>query len=151
MFVDWQVKELFKRVVTDPHYWVAMILGPCVWLLLWFILGQPSLSGASVQLLLYGVVLYPVLEELAFRGFLQTWLLEKKLFRTAAFSGITRANLATSFLFAAFHLFNQPPIWAAMIFAPSLVFGYLRDRYEAVSPSIIVHAWYNLGFLLLFR
>ena len=104
-----------------------------------------------MQVLLYGVVLYPVLEELAFRGFIQTWLREKTFFRTQMLFGITRANLITSFLFAALHLFSQPLIWAAMIFAPSLVFGYLRDRYEAVSPSIILHAWYNLGFLLFIR
>ena len=128
-----------------------MLLGPCVWLLLWFIVGKPSSGSVSMQVLLYGVVLYPVLEELAFRGFIQTWLREKTFFRTQMLFGITRANLIASFLFAALHLFSQPPIWAAMIFAPSLVFGYLRDRYEAVSPSIILHAWYNLGFLLFVR
>ena len=145
------MKELFKRVLSDPVFWGAILLGPCVWLLLWFIVGKPSSGSVSMQVLLYGVVLYPVLEELAFRGFIQTWLREKTFFRTQMLFGITRANLITSFLFAALHLFSQPPIWAAMIFAPSLVFGYLRDRYEAVSPSIILHAWYNLGFLLFIR
>jgi len=98
---------------------------------------------------LSGVILYPVIEELAFRGFIQTWLLEKSIFRNKPFLHISNANIVTSFLFASFHLFNQSPMWAALIFAPSLVFGYLRDRYDAVTPSIVIHAWYNLGFFLL--
>lgn len=106
-------------------------------------------DGIALTVFLTSVILYPIIEELAFRGFIQTWLLEKSIFRNKPLPQISYANLVTSFLFASFHLFNQPPIWAALIFAPSLVFGYLRERYDAVTPSIIVHAWYNLGFLML--
>lgn len=125
------------------------MLGPIVWLGLWWFTGKPVPDGIAVKVFLMGVMLYPVLEELAFRGFIQTKLLENSIFRNKFFLRITNANLVTSFLFASFHLFNQPPLWAALIFLPSLVFGYLRDRYDAVIPSIFLHAWYNLGFLLL--
>ena len=143
------MKTLPIRVVTDLHFWVAVILGPAVWIVLWWLTGKPVPDGIALTVFLTSVILYPIIEELAFRGFIQTWLLEKSIFRNKPLPQISYANLVTSFLFASFHLFNQPPIWAALIFAPSLVFGYLRERYDAVTPSIIVHAWYNLGFLML--
>ncbi len=143
------MKALIRQIVTDWHFWAAIILGPIVWLALWWLTGKPVPDGIAVNVLLTAVILYPIIEELAFRGFIQTLLLEKPVFRNIMALKITNANIATSFLFASFHLFNQPPLWAASIFFPSLVFGYLRDRYNAVVPSIVVHAWYNLGFLLL--
>lgn len=125
------------------------MLGPVVWIALWWLTGRPVPDGIALTVFLSSVILYPVIEELAFRGFIQTWLLEKSIFRNTPLLKLSYANLVTSFLFASFHLFNQSPLWAALIFAPSLVFGYLRERYEAVTPSIVMHAWYNLGFLLL--
>ncbi len=141
---------LFKRVVSDVHFGFAVLLGPIVWFVLWWLTGRPAASAAVFGVLLMGVVIYPVIEELAFRGFIQGQLLEKAIFRENIVLKISNANLVTSFLFASFHLFNQPPLWAASIFFPSLVFGYFRERYDAVVPSIVLHAWYNLGFLVLF-
>lgn len=143
------MKSLLSRVVTDSHFWIAVVLGPVVWIALWWLTGRPVPDGIALTVFLSSVILYPVIEELAFRGFIQTWLLEKSIFRNTPLLKLSYANLVTSFLFASFHLFNQSPLWAALIFAPSLVFGYLRERYEAVTPSIVMHAWYNLGFLLL--
>lgn len=143
------MRALIVRVLKDLHFWIAVILGPVVWLALWWVAGKPAPGGIALMVFLSSVVLYPVIEELAFRGFIQTWLSDKEIFRNTLVLQLTYANIVTSFLFASFHLFNQPLIWAALIFAPSLVFGYLRDRYDAVWPSIVIHAWYNLGFLLL--
>ncbi len=139
-----------KRVLTDTHFWIALALGPVVWIALWFILGKPAINGLALKVFLTGVIFYPIMEELAFRGFIQTWLLEKPIWTRTVLPKISRANVMTSVVFAAFHLFNQPPLWAALVFVPSLMFGYLRERYDAVTPSIIMHAWYNLGFLWLF-
>lgn len=143
------MKKFIWQVVTDWQFWAAILLGPITWLALWWLAGKPVPDGIAIKVLLTAVILYPVIEELAFRGFIQTLLLEKSIFRNTLMPKITNANIVTSFLFASFHFFNQPPLWAASIFFPSLVFGYLRDRYNAVVPSIVVHAWYNLGFLLL--
>jgi len=64
--------------------------------------------------------------------------------------GISMANVVTSLLFASLHLISQPPLWAALVFVPSLVFGWARDRYITVVPSIILHVVYNAGFAWLF-
>lgn len=143
------MNALVRRVLSDSHFWIAVLCGPLVWLVLWWITGQPVPNGIALSVLLSSVLLYPVIEEYAFRGFLQSWLLEKSIFQQKPFLQVSYANIVTSFLFASFHLFNQPPLWAALVFFPSLVFGYLRERYDAVVPSIVMHAWYNLGFLVL--
>ena len=64
--------------------------------------------------------------------------------------GFSLANLVTSVFFAAMHLFNQPPLWAASIFVPSLIFGWMRDRYLTIHASTLLHMSYNAGFIVLF-
>ena len=123
--------------------------------MLYLFIGQTAAIGLSLKVFLTSVILYPIIEEFAFRGFVQSWLLEKKFLKASFFKvgflkALSGANVITSMLFAAMHLFNQPPVWAALVFAPSLVFGYLRERYNAVIPSVVIHSWYNLGFLWLF-
>ena len=143
------LKASLSGFVFDTHFWVAVALGPVVWVALWILSGMPAI-GISLAILLGSVILYPIIEELAFRGFIQTWLLESSFWKSSVISKISRANVLTSVLFAALHLINQPLIWAVLIFFPSLVFGYLRERYDAVTPSILVHSWYNFGFLCLY-
>jgi len=95
------------------------------------------------------VLLYPILEEIVFRGGVQTFLLERKALTKHIF-GISLANVLTSIAFAALHLIYQPVLWALLVFVPSLVFGWARERYGSVIPSILLHGFYNLGFVLLF-
>ena len=132
--------------LKDPHFFLAVLLGPVVWAVLWQFARGAS-GSLTLLLLINGVLLYPLLEELAFRGFLQGWLQERDWMRRQ-FVGVTRANVTTSVLFAMAHLINQPPLWAASIFFPSLVFGYFRDRHQSIVPSFLLHAWYNAGFFL---
>jgi len=112
--------------------------------------GVPRSSGAiNIILLFQLVLLMPVLEEIVFRQGVQTGLYKWAVFANSRF-GISIANLVTSILFAAMHLFNQPPVWAALIFFPSLLFGWARDRFDSVLPAIVLHCVYNAGFVLLF-
>ena len=132
--------------LKDSHFLLAVLLGPLVWTVLW-LFARGAGGSLTLLLLINGVLLYPLLEELAFRGFLQGWLLERERMRRQ-FVGITLANVTTSILFAMAHLINQPPLWAAGVFFPSLVFGYFRDRHQSIVPSFLLHAWYNAGFFL---
>ena len=134
------------RQLRDAHLLIAALLGPVVWILLWIL--TPGASDSATLILFINVVLlYPLLEELAFRGFIQGWLLEREVFRQRI-AWLTVANLLTSIVFAAAHLISQPPLWAAGVFFPSLVFGYLRDRHQTVVTPFLLHAWYNAGFLI---
>lgn len=98
---------------------------------------------------LFLVLVIPTLEELAFRGFVQGALRETAWGRTTR-SGISAANIASSVVFAFAHLVRHSFSWAALTFFPSLVFGFFRDRYGRLLPSIVLHAFYNAGYIWLF-
>jgi len=135
----------------DFRFWIAMGLGPLVWLLLIGVFHQPVTFGSalSAMSLVSLIVLYPLVEELLFRGVVQGWLLTKN-FAVVSYWGVSVANILTSLVFTALHFFTQAPTWAALVFLPSLVFGWARDRYQALTASIVLHVFYNAGFILLF-
>ena len=141
----------YTGFLRDTLFWLALMAGPVVWVLLWLIGLPTDQQGASVSTWLYVVLAYPILEEIVFRGGLQSALLKRDaLRRTLGTVPLTLANLITTVIFAAFHLLNQPPLWAALVIAPSLVFGWMRERHDSVIPSIVLHIFYNAGFVALF-
>ena len=93
---------------------------------------------------IYGVLIYPILEELVFRGWVQE-VITNRIKQNLLFQ-LSYANIITSILFVSLHLFNQPVFWALLVFFPSLIFGYFKDRTNSVLPSIILHVFYNAGF-----
>lgn len=130
----------------------AFAAGPVFWLLLW-VWQRPDLHlGWPLQVpgrfLLLGLV-YPLLEETVFRGGVQGFFLQFAPGRRN-WHGWTAANALTSLAFALFHLFAHAPAWALPILAPSLVFGYFRDRTGRLTLPILLHIWYNLGYFWLF-
>jgi len=92
---------------------------------------------------------YPVLEEIVFRGGLQTFLLRYPRGRTS-WGGFTLANIVTSGAFAALHLFIHAPLWSIAAFLPSIAFGYFRDRHSSLGSPIALHVFYNSGYFWLF-
>jgi membrane protease YdiL (CAAX protease family) len=96
------------------------------------------------------VILYPVVEEISFRGFLQSMLSNQESLQKS-FGIITLSNIITTLAFVTIHFIYNPPQKALMIFFPSLVFGYFKDRCHSVIPSIVLHVIYNFLFLLLNR
>ena len=94
------------------------------------------------------VLLYPVVEELLFRGVLQGELLRltTREGRTLRLGPVSVANALATLAFVAFHTVAQPLAWALAVAVPSLVFGHLRERFASVWPAVIVHVVYNAGF-----
>ena len=104
------------------------------------------------QYLLFAILVFPILEEIVFRGLIQEsiqQILSNNHFKTVLFWRISYANLYTSLIFSALHLWSQPALWAAAILLPSLIFGYFKDRYQSLQPSILLHIFYNFGFYML--
>jgi membrane protease YdiL (CAAX protease family) len=142
---------LAARLARDPHFAAAVLAAPLVWLVLyslarppvspWWPLADP-LRFASLA------IAWPLLEELLFRGAVQPWLARTRCGARENW-GITTANVLTSALFAAAHLASHAPVLAAATFAPSLVFGYFRDRYASITPGAVLHVFYNAGWVLL--
>ena len=138
------------RCLQDHRYWLAVAAGPVAWLALW-LLGLP-VDGQlpSLDIIVRVIVVYPVLEELVFRGGIQMLLLEMfPLSRRRIFS-LSMANLATSMLFSAMHLYSHAPLWALLVMVPSLVFGWAMEHFGKIMAPVLLHVVYNAGFVLLF-
>ena len=89
---------------------------------------------------------YPLVEELLFRGVIQTELLRRPVLARRHF-GISRANLITSILFICLHLVHQAPLWAISVLLPSLVMGHFRERYGNLLAPILLHILFNATWL----
>jgi len=104
----------------------------------------------SGWLLLASLVLWqPAVEELLFRGVVQG-MLRRTTLGSSGFRGLSVANVVTSLAFVSIHFFKQPPLWAIGVFAPSLVFGFFRDRSDSVWPPLVLHVVYNGAFFAAF-
>lgn len=137
---DWL---LGAAIIAAPFYWwlFSIVVTPAT---------RPVLSDLVSQRFIIVVLVYPVLEEIAFRGALQGWLL-KKAWGRRKWSGLSGANVATSLLFAAIHVVRRPGVLSAAVFVPGLVFGFFRERYNNLYVPIALHVFYNAGVVLLFR
>ncbi|MDX1497490.1 MAG: JDVT-CTERM system glutamic-type intramembrane protease [Salinisphaeraceae bacterium] len=135
----------------DWQWWLALGAGPLFCLVLIVagldVVGPDWIAGAILTFLLLALV-YPVLEEIVFRGLIQDSLSERlTIWR---FQLISKANLLTSLAFTALHFFSHPPLWAASVFLPSLLFGYFRERHNSLVSPITLHAFYNSVYFALF-
>jgi membrane protease YdiL (CAAX protease family) len=134
----------------DWVFWLAIAAGPFVLLVaIWSgIKIVPSTQNASLSwwVILTTVALYPVLEEYVFRGLLQRYLLQKT--KHYAYAGLSLANVIASIAFCLAHLLYRTPVIAVAVFLPSLIFGFARDRYDRLAPSIVLHSVYNLSYLI---
>lgn len=97
---------------------------------------------SDTKSLFFLIVFYPVVEELAFRGVVQEYIASKTK-QYPAFFFLTVANILTSVLFVMMHFVHHTPLWALLVFVPSLVFGYFKEQYRHVVPSIFLHMFYN--------
>lgn len=131
----------------DPLWWAALLGGPVFWLL--WAQWHPPARAALPLVFWFSVVLWqPVLEELFFRGFLQGRFL-RQAWGARRLGGISAANALTALIFALFHLLQHSPFWAAAVFIPGLLFGCLRERSGCIYAPFALHAFYNLGYFLL--
>jgi membrane protease YdiL (CAAX protease family) len=137
--------------LTDPRFGLALLAGCLFWLAL-FWLAQAGLVKKGpihgLAALASLILIQPLIEELLFRGLLQGWLVEQSWGRRQL-GGFTLANLLVTVLFTALHFFSHPPLWAAGVLLPSLLYGYFRDRHDSVYPAIALHVFYNAGYFLL--
>lgn len=136
---------------SDGQWWLALAAAPVCW-------GLFASTGAPVvgfgwilsqaQLFILLALVYPVLEEIVFRGLIQDSL-DRRL-QAWRFGLVSKANLITSLIFTALHFSQHPPMWAVAVFLPSLVFGHFKERHAGLVSPIILHAFYNSGYYALF-
>ena len=134
--------------LKDRFYMLALYAGVIAWMLLWvtviptFTVDQDSI----VRIIILTVIWYPLLEEILFRGIIQNYLFNKP-WGSTTFVSLSAANWLTSLLFVSAHFWYQPVIWATLVIIPSLAYGFFRDRFASIYPSILLHSFYNAGFV----
>ncbi|MEO5883013.1 MAG: JDVT-CTERM system glutamic-type intramembrane protease [Caldimonas sp.] len=95
---------------------------------------------------LTAIALWSVAEEIVFRGALQPALarfFDRSLGSRQRSWLLTPANLLTSLVFAAFHLWRHPLAVAAGVFAVSLVYGEARELSGRWWPAALLHFGFN--------
>jgi len=136
----------------DKYFGAAILAAPVTFALLFSIIPPSANLSWPIKFpekFLLLVFIYPVLEELTFRGLLQGALLKIRFGRNDLV-GISFANLLTSLLFMLLHFLYHPILWALSVFIPSLIFGYFRDKYNSILPGTLLHIIYNAGYFCLF-
>ena len=139
--------EYSERVVADPAKWAigaALLAAPLLLALgLWLgFIERIPYGGWTALLLLQLLVLYPVAEEVLFRGVLQAKLAEFTWGQVSVL-GVSFANLVASILFAVTHIVLLGTLAAGLTLLPSLVFGHLFQVCRSLWPPILMHSWYN--------
>ena len=142
-----QLNRPFHR---DSVFLLLLALGPIAWLsMIGVFTFQPLPRHAIWSPAFLSVILWqPLFEELLFRGIVQGHLLQSMVGQKTWF-GLSTSNLLTSFLFSLAHLASHSISWSLLVFVPSLCFGFVRDRFGSVYPSIALHVFYNTGYFLL--
>ncbi len=150
--MDTGTELLILRLVKDWQFGAAMLAALFFWGALFLRLDAPPNPDWPLQapmIFLLPAVVYPVLEEIVFRGALQGGLW-KTFLAGKALGPLSAPNILTAVVFGAVHLYSQAPLAALSIVIPGLIFGYFRDRYQHLLPCILLHIFYNAGFLILF-
>lgn len=142
-----------RGIHRDKFFWAAFMAAPlfCTALLFYqsslFVDWSWPFNYPQKFLLL--VLIYPFLEEIIFRGLLQTVLHERGMAKRLR-PGLSMANIVTSILFMLSHFVYHEWQWASAILGPSLIFGHFRDKYQSIAPGIALHIFYNLVYFWLF-
>ena len=139
----WHDKLYGAAIIAAPLFCLALLFSQLPFSVDWL---QPFNYPKKFILLSF---VYPILEEIVFRGLLQgtllKWGMRKRLWR-----GISQANGLTSIVFMLAHFIYHSWIWAVAVLVPSVIFGYFRDKYQSITPSIILHVFYNFVYFLTF-
>jgi len=141
--------KLNIRFLSDRCFYLAILLAPLALLLLtvlipnWF---ESSAFPLSLAILFSYIVWQPIIEELLFRGVIQGQLIQYH-WAKLNYLGFSLANIVASLLFTSVHLFNHSLFWALSVIFPSLIFGYFRDRFDNIYPSLILHSIYNSVYI----
>ncbi|GAB3670399.1 hypothetical protein GCM10028792_01000 [Salinisphaera aquimarina] len=132
---------------ADPLYLAALAAAlPAVAIIAGITPLQLALHWPGWTPIVLLILVTPVLEEIVFRAGLQDALATRGSYRLA---GLTLANVLTALMFCLVHLFRHAPAWALATIVPALVFGWAYERHPRLVAPILLHALYNLAYLVL--
>mgnify|MGYP000662602325 FL=1 len=127
------------------HVFISLVLIPVpFWLFLYIYNGFQQIEDLKLFFTL--ILLYPILEEILFRGLIQPTIAKQF---SKNWLIISQANLITSALFVSLHFINHPPLGALAVFLPSITFRYIQERVNHILAPITLHTTYNAGYFLM--
>ena len=108
----------------------------------WMAIELPSKNSSWLWL----IIIFPVAEELAFRGFLMGLL--DKILPERKLGLITLNNFLTSVLFSSAHIFARSLTLGYLVFIPSLWLGWVKEQTSSISLCAAIHVTWNLGLFV---
>lgn len=139
-----------SEIARDRYFWAAVAAALPVWAAIYVGI-RPNLDLVwplrAPAVFAQVAVLYPVLEEIVFRGVIQS--AGHRYLPACSLGPISLSNLLTSLVFTAMHFLYHPPLWATLVVVPSLVFGYFKDRHGSLVGPVLLHVFYNTGYYLM--
>lgn len=159
LVIAWRYGEPFWSALgwtfPIPHVWLPLIAGPALTIVLsalGVLLRAPA-DSSQIELLiksraslaaiiLFGVLLAPIFEEMLFRGFLLPLL--------ARSVGPWLGILLTAVPFALLHGAQNHWAWQPIVLigVAGIIFGYVRYKTGSTTAAFLMHAAYNAtGFL----
>jgi membrane protease YdiL (CAAX protease family) len=144
---------MFKVSTNLTLQFSAALLAAPLLCVLYIIIFEHEVSNvfwlfSNPERLFFLILLYPVVEELFFRGVIQESI-NKKTKKYANLLYFSVANSITSILFMCMHFVHHEPFWAALTLFPSLIFGHFKEQFGHIMPSIILHIFYNFCYFSL--
>lgn len=136
-------------LLRDKYFWAALLAAFPFWVFHWLTY-PPSdpihfVAPNLVPFLMISIA-YPVVEEIIFRGALQGYLIRRLVYKLPG--PISSANISTSVAFASLHGIVLASSWSLLVFFPSLVYGYFRERTGGLIAPLLLHIFYNSGFFI---
>ncbi|PSW16527.1 JDVT-CTERM system CAAX-type protease [Photobacterium rosenbergii] len=146
---SYQIRVSLKQVLDDRTLLTTICLSVVIGYVFWSLFPCNIITAKHRNTIAWFNILliYPVLEEVAFRGTIQEELLKLSGLNEVHY-GVSKANFITSVLFAGFHIIYQPAWLVSLILLPSLVLGFFKERYATILVPIGLHILFNLVFLL---
>jgi uncharacterized protein len=130
---------------ADVVFWGVLLAGVALAALWSRTFGGGERPDVAALILL--ILVYPILEEVVFRGMIQPAL--HRRIRHPGFGPLSVANIVTSVIFAIAHLPAHGVLQSALVFGPSLLFGLFRDRHGTVASAAVLHVSWNAASVLI--
>ncbi len=94
------------------------------------------------------LTVYPYLEEWVFRGGMQSYFTQRNGDNPGIHYGFSLSNIVTSLSFSMAHCMTRGIGTACLVFFPSLLLGWCRDRGLSMVGCITVHSLANMVYFL---
>lgn len=158
---QWIIDPLMGIVTWVIAYPWVFVVSQIMQVILLFIHGPVTIDQIAVErvkavaddplmlalVTLFVILIVPMIEELLFRGFLQTYL--KQVF------GRSLAIVLTSIIFAGFHFADKQGFENLMIlgalFVLSCYLGFIRERQQSLLAPIALHGTFNAVTILIIK